>query len=122
MSDLNGLLERLRQQGLRIELTVEGGPETLPPGIDLAAYRIVQDALASALEHAGPVLAHVTVRYGRDALDLEIADDRTRAHAGGNGLVALRERVAIYGGELEASGRTGGGYAVRAHLPLRAVR
>jgi signal transduction histidine kinase len=122
MSDLNALLERLRQQGLRIELRVEGGPETLPPGIDLAAYRIVQDALASALEDAGPVLARVTVRYGRDALDLEIADDRTRAHASGNGLVALRERVAIYGGELEASGRTAGGYAVRAHLPLPALR
>jgi signal transduction histidine kinase len=122
MTDLNALLERLRQPGLRIELTVEGGPKTLPPGIDLAAYRIVEDALANALEHAGPVYARVTVRYGRDALDLEIADDRTRAHASGNGLVALRERVAIYGGELEASGRSGGGYAVRAHLPLRAVR
>jgi signal transduction histidine kinase len=122
MTDLNTLLERLRQRGLRVELTVEGGPKTLPPGIDLAAYRIVQDALASALERAGPVLARVTVRYGRDALDLEIADDRTRAHAGGNSLVALRERVAVYGGELEAGARTGGGYAVRAHLPLPAAR
>jgi len=122
MTDLNALLEEFSRLGLRVELTVEGGPETLPPGVDLAAFRIVQDALASALEHAGPVLARVTVRYGRDALDLEIADDRTRAHAGGNGLVALRQRVAIYGGELKAGGRAGGGYAVRAHLPLRDVR
>jgi len=122
MTDLDALLERLRQRGLRVELTVDGSPKTLPPGIDLAAYRIVQDALANALEHAGPVHARVMVHYGRDALDLEIADDRTRAHANANGLVALRERVAVYGGELQAGVRTGGGYAVHAHLPLPAAR
>jgi signal transduction histidine kinase len=122
MTDLNALFDRLRQRGLRIELTVEGGPKTLPPGIDLAAYRIVEDALGNAIEHSDPVHARVTVQYGCDALDLEIADDRTRAHSDGNGLVALRERVAVYGGELEAGARPGGGYAVRAHLLLSAAR
>ena len=121
IADLIPLVELVRQSGLPVELDVEGGPEALPPGIDVAAYRIVQEALTSALAHAGPARARVTVRYGRDALDLEIADDgRSRRENGGAraGLVAAQERVSVYGGELEAGPRAGGGYAVRAHLPL----
>jgi signal transduction histidine kinase len=121
MADLRPLLERVRHGGLPVELTVEGGPEALPLGIDLAAYRIVQEALTSALAHAGPARARVTVRYGREALELEIADDGLSGRENGGvraGLVAAQERVSVYGGEFEAGPRTGGGYAVRAHLPL----
>jgi signal transduction histidine kinase len=121
MADLGALLAQVRRAGLPVELHLEGGPEDLPPGIDLAAYRIVQEALANALEHAGRARARVTVRYGGGALDLEIADDGARGRDNGGirgGLVAVRERVSVYGGELEAGPQTGGGYAVRAHLPL----
>lgn len=123
MADLNALLERVRQAGLPVALTVEGGSEALAPAIDLAAYRIVQEALANALEHAGRARARVTVRYGRGVLDLEIADDGPsgRDDDGSGSLVALQERVSVYGGELEAGPRTGGGYAVCAHLPLMPV-
>ena len=125
MADLSALLERVRQAGLPVELAVEGGPEALPPGVDLAAYRIVQEALTSALEHAGRAGARVTVRYERGALELEIADDGATGRDDGGirgGLVAMRERVSVYGGELEAGPRSEGGYAVCAHLPLAPVR
>jgi signal transduction histidine kinase len=121
MADLSALVGRMQQAGLPVELTVEGGPETLPPGIDLAAYRIVQQALTNALAHAGRARTRVTVSYGTGALDLEIADDGPSRRDDGaieGALVAVQERVAVYGGLLEAGPRTGGGYAVRAHLPL----
>jgi signal transduction histidine kinase len=117
MADLSSLVERVRQAGLPVDVTVAGGPKALPAGIDLAAYRIVQDALAYALAHAGPAHARVTVSYGAGALDLEIADDGP-ARRDDAPLVAVQERVAVYGGVLEAGPRSGGGYAVHAHLPL----
>jgi signal transduction histidine kinase len=122
IAHLSPLLDRVRQAGLQVELAVEGGPAALPPGVGLAAYRIVQDALANVLERAGQARAQVTVRYGNGTLELEIADDRPSGTGAGGGLVAMRERVSVYGGELEAGPRTGGGYAVRVHLPLAAVR
>ena len=94
---------------------------SLPPGIDLSAYRIVQEALTNALKHAGPAHAQVVVRYGVDELELEIADDGAGGGDGdvpGHGLVGMRERVALYGGVLESGRRRGGGYRVRARLPL----
>jgi signal transduction histidine kinase len=121
IGDLGGLLERVQRAGLPVELDVEGAPKALPPGIELAAYRIVQEALTSALEHSGAAGARVTVRYTRDALDLEIAHGGPGGRDNG-GLVAVRERVSVYGGELESGPRPGGGYAVRAHLPLERVR
>jgi signal transduction histidine kinase len=121
IADLGALLLRVRQSGLPVELTVEGAPEALPPGIELAAYRIVQDALTSALERGGAAGARVTLRYTREALDLEIAHGGSGGRDNG-GLVAVRERVSAYGGELESGPRTGGGYTVRAHLPLEPVR
>jgi signal transduction histidine kinase len=115
MEDLDGLLERARTAGLPVALTVEGPPAALAPGLDLAAYRVVQDALTNALEHARPAHARVAVRYRRDVLDLEVSDD---GGDGRDGLVGLRERVALYGGEIEAGREAGGDYAVRVRLPL----
>ena len=93
----------------------------LPPGVDLSAYRIVQEALTNALKHAGPARARVAVRYGRDEVELEISDDGPGAAAadgGGHGLVGMRERVSVYGGRLETGSRPDGGYAVKVRLPF----
>jgi len=106
-----------------VELRVEGEPAQLPVGIELSAYRIIQEALTNALKHAGGAPARVSVRYGRDSLELEIADDGTddaaHATAGGHGLVGMRERVALYGGRLDAGKRPSGGFVVRVLLPIR---
>ena len=121
LGDLKALLGQMQRAGLHVELEVEGGPGGLPPGVELAAYRIVEEALAYALEHAHSSRARVVVRYGRETLDLEISNDGRGAssHDGrGDGLVAMRELVALYGGELEAGARPGGDHAVRARLPL----
>ena len=121
LGDLNELLGRMRRAGVRVQVELEGGPGVLPPGLDLAAYRIVEQALAHALEHRHASWARVTARYGRQRLELEIANDgRGPSDPDGDGdcLVAMRELVALYGGELEAGRDTGGGYAVHARLPL----
>ena len=95
----------------------------LPVGIELSAYRIVQEALTNALKHAGDAHATVHIRYGTDSLEFEIADDgagrATLAAGGGHGLVGMRERVALYGGRFDASHSPGGGFAVRVVLPIR---
>ena len=124
MADLGTLIEQARQGGLTVELVTEGEPGPLPSGVDLSAYRIVQEALTNTRKHAGPVRARVAVRYGERDLELEIADGgapgRPRNGApstGGLGLVGMRERVALYGGELRAEQRPDGGFLVRATLP-----
>jgi signal transduction histidine kinase len=122
---LDTLAARMREAGLPVDLSVEGEPIELPPGVDLSAYRIVQEALTNALKHAGPATARVVVRYGKDDLELEIADTGPGAAASdgeGHGLVGMRERVSLYGGRLEAGPRDGGGFAVRARLPLDSSR
>jgi signal transduction histidine kinase len=122
MAGLESLVERARAAGLPVELRVEGRRPELPQGLDLAAYRIVQEALTNALRHAGAAPTKVVVRYGAAALELEVADrGRPAAPAaapGGQGLVGMRERARLYGGELHAGPRPGGGFAVRARLPL----
>jgi signal transduction histidine kinase len=129
LAGLDLLVEEIRQAGLPVQLTVEGQPEQLPPGVDLAAYRIVQEALTNTLRHAGPAHAEVLVRYQEHAVELEILDDgrgtvqRDGAGGGrGHGLVGMRERVALYGGTLETGPRAttaGTGYAVRVRLPTQ---
>lgn len=119
MEDLDALVRRAHAAGLPVALTVEGSRAVLAPGVDLAAYRIVQDALTDALEHARPAAAKVAVRYGPDAIALEVSDD---GDDGRPGLVSLRERVAVYGGEVEAGRRAGGEYVVRVALPVEAGR
>jgi signal transduction histidine kinase len=122
LASLDALLEQVRDAGLPVELTVEGEQVALPPGVDLSAYRIVQEALTNTLKHAGPAEAEIVVRYGASALELEVADNgRARANGGasaGHGLVGMQERVALYGGRLEAAARREGGFVVRAQLPL----
>lgn len=115
------LVTRAREAGVPVEVTVEGEPIELPPGIDLTAYRIVQEALTNTLKHAGSATVRVVIRYRKDDLELEVADTGIRAARGdgeGHGLVGMRERVSIYGGRLETDRRAGGGFTVRARLPL----
>jgi signal transduction histidine kinase len=130
LARVDELAGELRAAGLAVDVTVEGEPAPLPPGVDLSAYRIVQEALTNALKHAGPARAHVRVAYDDDAVLVEVTDDGLGASApalngvesGGHGLVGIRERVAIVGGVLDAGPRPQGGYAVRARLPYAAER
>ncbi len=120
---LPALIAQTRDAGLPVDLAVEGTPRALPPGIDLTAYRIVQEALTNTLKHAGRASATVRLRYEPDRFAIEVADDGRGAaalpgDAGGHGLVGMRERVGLFGGRLEAGPRASGGYAVRAVLPL----
>ena len=118
------LAAQLTSTGLPVDVSIEGEPVEVPPGIDVSAYRIVQEALTNTLKHAGPAHARVVVRYRADELELEVADDGPgtgTAGGSGQGLAGIRERVGIYGGELHAGRRPEGGYLVRARLPLTAA-
>jgi signal transduction histidine kinase len=116
------LVEQTRAAGIPVELRVEGTARPLPAGMGLSAYRIVQEALTNVVKHAGPASADVVVRYLPGALELSVRDDgrgaAPRDANGGHGLVGMRERVALFGGRLEAGARADGGYALRAVLPL----
>ncbi|HSC93251.1 MAG TPA: sensor histidine kinase [Gaiellaceae bacterium] len=121
LGQLESLVEQMRAVGLPVELSVEGRPRALPPGVDLSAYRIVQEALTNALKHARPAHARVTVRYGEDDVELEVVDDGDGpgpVASGGLGLAGMRERVRLYGGSLEAGRGSAGGFSVRARLPV----
>ena len=115
------LIEQMREAGLLTELRIEGEPAGIAPGVDLTAYRIIQEALTNSLRHAGPAKAQVNIRYRPHELDLEITDDGRggNAHADGtgNGLAGMRERVALYGGILDA-GHGEAGFTVHARLPV----
>jgi signal transduction histidine kinase len=123
LDDLGGLLEETRHAGLPVELTVEGDPRRLAPGVELAIYRVVQEALTNARKHAGDARAAVMLRYGAAEVSAEVRDDGSAAnngHGGGHGLIGMRERVAVYGGSLDATHRAEGGFAVRVRIPLDA--
>jgi signal transduction histidine kinase len=125
LSDLDRLVGDIKAAGVEVDVVFDGDSTEVPPGIDLTAYRIVQEALTNVLKHAGP--AQASVRIGRypGTLELEIVDNgrgvngRSEAHAG-HGLVGMRERVGVYGGRLEAGPRVGGGFRVLAELPYGA--
>jgi signal transduction histidine kinase len=119
------LVEQIERAGLPVTLAVEGERVPLPAGVDLCAYRIVQEGLTNALKHAGPAHAEVVLRYASRALDVEVRDDgrgpvqvNGNRDGAGHGLIGMRERVALYGGALETGARDGGGFAIHAHLPL----
>ena len=122
LASLQSLVEQVRASGLPVELRIEGQPVHLPAGVDLSAYRIVQEALTNVVKHTEEAAAEVVVRYTTRALELDVLDDgRSRAtsvNGSGHGLIGMRERVALYGGTLETGTRDGGGYAVRARLPF----
>jgi signal transduction histidine kinase len=121
MEHLDVLVAQVRASGLPVDWNVEGDARPLAPGIDLAAYRVIQEALTNSLKHAGPAHATVTVRYQPTHLEIEAADDgrgADRSRAGGHGLIGMHERVALYGGELEVGDVKPHGYLVRARLPL----
>ncbi|MGH3458121.1 sensor histidine kinase [Aeromicrobium sp.] len=120
LADLDVLADRVRHAGLPVEVHVEGEPTSLPPGVDLSGYRIVQEALTNALRHAGPATAKVVVRYRPAEVEVEITDDgrgNAEDREGGHGLVGMRERAALVGGDLESGSENERGYTVRARLP-----
>jgi signal transduction histidine kinase len=123
LADLATLTTQVQEAGLAVDLRIDGDPRELPVGIELSAYRIVQEALTNALKHAGNAHAAVHVHYGPDFLELEIIDDGTGSPvpvaSGGHGLVGMRERVALYGGRFDAGRLPAGGFAVRVVLPIR---
>jgi signal transduction histidine kinase len=119
LAHVSSLVKRTAAAGLPVDLHVEGDARPLPAGIDLTAYRVLQAALGGALEHGGAGRAEVTVRYGAERVEVEVFDDGS-----GDGdarlLLGARERVALYGGDLE-SGPSAGGHSVRARLPVGAA-
>jgi signal transduction histidine kinase len=124
---LGPLVDRIAFAGLPVEVRISGEPRPLPAGVDVTAYRIIQEALTNALKHGDGVKAEVTVRYADHALRVEILNSgpsvltggRAPAPGGeGRGLLGLRQRVAVYGGDLDARRRIGGGFRVRAKIPL----
>jgi signal transduction histidine kinase len=120
---LDALAAECGRAGLPVSVHVEGDPVRLPPAIDLSAYRIVQEGLTNALKHAHAAHADVTVRYRPDRIELEVKDDGTGGTKGdglGHGLVGIRERVKIYGGEMTAGPANGGGFVLSTRLPLEA--
>ena len=121
LEHLDRLVAQARESGLPVELHVEGDPRQLPAGVDLTAYRLVQEGLTNAIKHARASRADVTVRYGDGQVEIAVLDDGSGdggGESGGHGLVGMRERVAVYGGELEAGPLAAGGYALRARLPV----
>jgi signal transduction histidine kinase len=118
---LEKLVEHARETGLPVELRIEGEPVQLPAGVDLTAYRLVQEGLTNALKHARAQHAEVLVRYTDGHVELTVSDDGPgggSGNKGGHGLVGMRERISVYGGELEAGPQAGGGYRLHARLPV----
>lgn len=134
LSRLSPLIDRIAFAGLPVETRISGEPRPLPTGIDVTAYRIIQEALTNALKHGEGTEAEVTVRYADHYLRVEVLNSGPsilsgsrparrepvpdQAEGTGRGLLGLRERVALYGGDLDARRRLGGGYRVRAQIPL----
>ncbi|MGH8989236.1 MAG: sensor histidine kinase [Acidimicrobiales bacterium] len=131
---LSGLVDRVAFAGLPVEVRISGEPRPLPAGVDVTAYRIVQEGLTNALKHGQATAAEVTIRYAEHSLRVEVLNSgpsvlSTNGHVplhpkiehkpgNGRGLLGLRERVAVYGGEFDARRRLGGGFRVRARIPL----
>jgi signal transduction histidine kinase len=124
LAALDSLAAQMREAGLPVSVEVVGEPVQLPPGAELSAYRVVQEGLTNALKHARATQVSVRIRYRGDDVEIEIEDDGigggASADGGGHGLLGMRERVALYGGDLEGGRRPEGGWLLRARLPLEA--
>jgi len=123
IGELDALTASVRAAGLPVNLVIDGDHAAVPAAVDVSVYRIVQESLTNVLKHAGHARADVTIGCADEAVTIEITDDGTRepgnrVPAGGHGLAGMRERAAIFGGEFHAGPRPGGGFAVRARLPL----
>jgi signal transduction histidine kinase len=124
LAHLERLVIHVRESGVPVELEVVGTPQDLPPGVDLSAYRIVQEALTNVLKHAADARARVVLEYTDDALAVTVTDDgipgpvNGTEPGGGHGLIGIRERVAVVGGDVDAGPRPDGGYEIRARLPF----
>ena len=125
LADLRALADTVEDAGMQVELSVQGEERPLPASAALSVYRIVQEALTNSLRHAGPARARVILRYLPDALEVQVSDNgiggtppsAEHGATGGHGLIGMRERVALFGGELSAGPRPEGGYAVVARIP-----
>ena len=125
LDGLDSLIKEIGRAGLPVELHLDGERFPLPPGIDLSAYRIVQEGLTNALKHARASHAEVTVRYAPDEVGIEVRDDgagATPSDGHGHGLIGIRERVKLYGGEMTAGRTNGGGFTLSTRLPLTSDR
>jgi len=121
LADLERLVDHARDAGLPVELVVRGEPSELPAGLELAVYRVAQEALTNVIKHAQPASARVRLTYAPEEIRIEVRDDgRAPAHlgGGGRGIAGMRERVALYGGELEVGPRAQGGFEVSARFPV----
>jgi signal transduction histidine kinase len=123
IGDLDALAASVQATGLPVNLVISGHHAAVPAAVDVSVYRIVREALTNVLKHAGPARADVTISCAQEAVTIEVTDNGTgapgyQALAGGHGLAGMRERAAVFGGELAAGPRPGGGFAVRARLPL----
>jgi signal transduction histidine kinase len=124
LDQVSGLVEQARAAGAEVAVTVSGRPRHVPPGVDLSAYRIVQEALTNARKHAPGARLDLRIAYDDDSVQVEVVDDGPAQAVGptrGHGLIGMRERVELFGGTLEAGPRSEGGFAVRARLPLGRV-
>ena len=124
LAQLTALIDRIRATGTPVSVALSPPPGPLPPGVDLAAYRVVQEALTNTLKHAVGARASVTIGHSGDWLEIEVSDTGGARGAGsgtgnGRGLIGMRERLAVYGGTLDAGRRLGGGYLIRARVPWR---
>jgi signal transduction histidine kinase len=126
LAQLPDLVEQARAAGVPVQLVIDGDPVAVPPGLDIAAYRIVQESLTNAAKHAAGATVTATLRYRDGTLEIDVVDDGSVEVAtvplprGGHGLVGMQERVAVFGGSLEAAHSGDGGFRVRARLPLPA--
>jgi signal transduction histidine kinase len=124
LGNLDELVAQVRAAGLAVAVHVEGETRPLPAGIDLSAYRVVQEALTNTLRHAEASRAEIALRYADDALDVQVRDDGTgrgNGDGGGRGLLGMRERVVLFGGSFAAGPAPGGGFVVDARFPLGAA-
>jgi signal transduction histidine kinase len=123
LADVEALAAEVARAGVRVEVRIEGAPAELPAGLDLSAYRIVQEALTNVVRHAGPATARVSIRHGDGQVAVEVVDDGRGGDPGGQGhgglgIAGMRERAALYGGAVEAGPLPGGGFRVAATLPV----